>query len=80
MRSKLKKKVFQITFNEFNYIKSIGFSDKKLSELTNTPETIVRKKREALKVFLFIKKLILVLQNLNLLLLICILLIKEIFL
>ena len=29
-------------FNEFNRIKSIGFSDKKLSELTGLKEKIVR--------------------------------------
>ena len=44
------------TYNEFNYIKSIGFSDKKLSELTNTSENIVRKKRSALKIFPVYKK------------------------
>jgi len=41
---------------EFNRIKSIGFSDKKLSELTKIPETIVRKKRTALKVIPVFKK------------------------
>ena len=44
------------TFNEFNYIKSIGFSDKSLSKLTNLSETIVRKKRTALKIFPVYKK------------------------
>jgi len=34
----------------FNMIKSIGFSDKKLAEITKVSETIVRKKRAALKV------------------------------
>ena len=43
-------------FNSFNFIKSIGFSDKKLSQLTNIKEDIVRKKREALKVFPVFKK------------------------
>ena len=33
---KIKKKGLPKNFNEFNYIKSIGFSDKKLSELTNS--------------------------------------------
>jgi carbamoyl-phosphate synthase large subunit len=42
---------------EFNRIKSIGFSDKKLSELTKIPETIVRKKRSALKVLPIFKKI-----------------------
>lgn len=41
---------------EFNKIKSMGFSDKKLSELTKIPETIVRKKRTALKVIPVFKK------------------------
>ncbi len=43
-------------FNEFNKIKSIGFSDKKLSELTNISEEIIRKKRSALKIFPIFKK------------------------
>ena len=41
---------------EFNRIKSIGFSDKKLSELTKIPEKIVRKKRSVLKVLPVFKK------------------------
>ena len=41
---------------EFNRIKSIGFSDKKLSQLTKTPETLVRKKRTTLKVIPVFKK------------------------
>ena len=40
----IKKNGLPKTYNEFNYIKSIGFSDKKLSELTNISENIVRKK------------------------------------
>ena len=43
-------------FNEFNLIKSIGFSDKKLSELTDTPEESIRQKRTALKVLPVFKK------------------------
>ncbi len=43
-------------FNKFNQIKSIGFSDKKLSELTSIPESIIRKKRSALKVLPVFKK------------------------
>ena len=53
---KIKKKGLPKTFNEFNYIKSIGFSDKKLSELTNTSESLIRKKRTALKVLPVYKK------------------------
>ena len=41
---------------EFNRIKSIGFSDKKLSQLTKTSESMVRKKRSVLKVFPVFKK------------------------
>ncbi len=43
-------------FIEFNKIKSIGFSDKRLAQLSNIDEKIVRKKREALKVFPVYKK------------------------
>ncbi len=42
--------------NEFNRIKSIGFSDKKLSEITNISEEIVKAKRTALKVMPVFKK------------------------
>jgi carbamoyl-phosphate synthase large subunit len=41
---------------EFNKIKSMGFSDKKLSELTKLSEKIVRKKRISLKVVPVFKK------------------------
>ena len=41
---------------KFNKIKSIGFSDKKLSELIRITETVVRKKRIALKVLPVFKK------------------------
>ena len=54
--SEIKKNGLPKSFNEFNYIKSIGFSDKKLSELTNKSEDIVRKKRNALKVLPVYKK------------------------
>ena len=40
----IKKKGLPKTFYELNYIKSIGFSDKKLSELTNNSESLIRKK------------------------------------
>ena len=43
-------------FREFNRIKSIGFTDKKLSELTYTPEETVRRKRTALKILPVFKK------------------------
>ena len=54
--NKIKKSGLPKTFNEFNYIKSIGFSDKKLSELTNISEKVVRKKRSALKILPVYKK------------------------
>ena len=43
-------------YNKLNYIKSIGFSDKRLSKLTNISEDSVRKKRSALKIFPVFKK------------------------
>ena len=54
--NKIKKNGLPKTYSEFNYIKSIGFSDKKLSELTNISENIVRKKRTALKILPVYKK------------------------
>ncbi len=50
------KKGLPKNYNEFNRIKSIGFSDKKLSKLTRLKEKIVRSKRAALKVFPVYKK------------------------
>ena len=44
------------TFEEFNRIKSIGFSDKKLAKITGIKENIVRSKRIALKVLPVFKK------------------------
>tara|TARA_B100000700_G_scaffold330700_1_gene458414 strand:- start:47 stop:3271 length:3225 start_codon:yes stop_codon:yes gene_type:complete len=43
-------------FTEFNRIKSIGFSDKKIAELSNLSEKNVRLRRHALKVFPVFKK------------------------
>ena len=54
--NKIKNKGLPRNFEEFNKIKSIGFSDKKLSELTNTSEDIIRRKRSALKVLPVYKK------------------------
>ncbi|AFS46949.1 carbamoyl-phosphate synthase, large subunit [alpha proteobacterium HIMB5] len=54
--NKIKNKGLPRNFEEFNKIKSIGFSDKKLSELTNTSEDIIRKRRSALKVLPVYKK------------------------
>ena len=53
---KIKMKGLPKNFVEFNKIKSIGFSDKKLSELSNISEDIVRKKRSTLKVIPVYKK------------------------
>ncbi len=50
------KKGLPKNFNELNRIKSIGFSDKKLSQLSGLEEKIVRKKRLALKVLPVFKK------------------------
>ena len=52
----IKKNGIPKNYNKFNYIKSIGFSDKKLSKLTNNSEDTVRKKRSALKVLPVFKK------------------------
>ncbi len=52
----IKRKGLPKDFAEFNRIKSIGFSDKKLSELTKTSEDIVRRKRTALKILPVYKK------------------------
>ena len=54
--TKIKNKGLPKEFNEFNRIKSIGFSDKKLSELTNISEDVVRRKRTALKILPVFKK------------------------
>ena len=52
----LKKRGLPKSFDEFNRIKSIGFSDKKLSKLTGIKENFVKSKRKALKVFPVYKK------------------------
>ncbi len=54
--NKIKKVGLPKGFNEFNYVKSIGFSDKKLSEFVNMSEKVIRKKRLALKIFPVYKK------------------------
>ena len=55
--NQIKKKGLPKNYIEFNRIKSIGFSDKKLSEITRIPEEVVRKKRSALKVIPVFKKI-----------------------
>ncbi|MGA0123638.1 MAG: carbamoyl-phosphate synthase large subunit [Pelagibacteraceae bacterium] len=54
--NEIKKKGLPKDYNNFNKIKSIGFSDKKLSELTKIPEKIIRNKRMGLKVMPVFKK------------------------
>ena len=54
--NQIQKKGLPKDHNEFNRIKSIGFSDRKLSEITEIPEEVVRKKRTALKVLPVFKK------------------------
>ena len=56
MEKQIKTRGLPRDHNRFNFIKSIGFSDKKLSELTKISEKIVRNKRIALKVFPVFKK------------------------
>ncbi len=54
--NQVKKEGLPKSHNEFNRIKSIGFSDKKLSEITDISEKIVKAKRTALKVIPVFKK------------------------
>ena len=59
------------------FVKSIGFSDDKIAELTNTDVNLVKKQREQLDVFPVFKKIDTCAANLNQKLLICTLLIKN---
>ena len=45
------------TFKDFSYIKSLGFSDDKISELTKTDINLVKKQREQLGIFPVFKKI-----------------------
>jgi len=56
IENEIKKRGLPRNYDELNKIKSIGFSDKKLSEITNMPEEFIRKKRTALKVLPVYKK------------------------
>ena len=56
IENQIKKKGLPKNYNEFNKIKSMGFSDKKLSEITKISEVIIRKKRTKLKVVPVYKK------------------------
>ena len=62
---KLEKFGIPETFRELSYIKSIGFSDDKIAELTKTDLNQVKKQREKLRVFPVFKKLILAQPSLN---------------
>ena len=55
--NQISKKGLPKYFSEFNRIKSIGFSDKKLSQLSGLKEKIVRRKRLALNVLPVFKKI-----------------------
>ena len=57
MKKKLKKYGIPKTFKELSYIKSIGFSDDKIAELTKTAVNEVKKQREQLGVFPVFKKI-----------------------
>jgi len=54
--NKIIKKGIPKTYIEFNRIKSLGFSDKKISKLTGIKEKIIKSKRIALKVLPVFKK------------------------
>jgi carbamoyl-phosphate synthase large subunit len=56
IENQILKKSLPKNYNEFNRIKSLGFSDKKISEITKISEEVVRKKRTALKVLPVYKK------------------------
>ena len=54
--NQIEKKGIPKNFNDFNMLKSIGFSDKKIAQLSKTNEKLVRLKRTALNVFPVYKK------------------------
>ena len=54
---KLKKYGMPKTFEELSYIKSLGFSDDKIAEITKTTVNEVKKQREQLGVFPVFKKI-----------------------
>ena len=56
VENQIKKRGLPKNYGEFNRIKSLGFSDKKLSEIVNVEEKVVRKKRTVLKVLPVFKK------------------------
>ena len=54
--NQIKKEGLPKDYNNFNRVKSMGFSDKKLSEITKKTEETIRKKRTALKILPVYKK------------------------
>ena len=54
--NQIKKKGIPKKFNEFNKLKSMGFSDKKIAQLSRTNEKLVRSRRTALNLFPVYKK------------------------
>jgi len=54
---KLEKYGIPKTQRELSYIKSIGFSDERIAELTKTTVNVIKKQRERLKVFPVFKKI-----------------------
>ena len=55
--NRIKKNGLPKNYKDFVNIKSLGFSDKKIAELTKTNVELVSSKREALKVFPIFKKI-----------------------
>jgi carbamoyl-phosphate synthase large subunit len=54
--NQIKKRGIPKKFNEFNKLKSMGFSDKKIAQLSRTNEKLVRSRRTALNLFPVYKK------------------------
>jgi len=54
--NQIKKNGIPKKFNEFNKLKSMGFSDKKIAQLSRTNEKLVRSRRTALNLFPVYKK------------------------
>ena len=54
--NQIKKNGIPKKFNEFNKFKSMGFSDKKIAQLSRTNEKLVRSRRTALNLFPVYKK------------------------
>tara|TARA_Y100001970_G_scaffold26558_1_gene32002 strand:+ start:14818 stop:18036 length:3219 start_codon:yes stop_codon:yes gene_type:complete len=57
VEKKLKKNGVPQTFKEFSFIKSIGFSDSKIAELTKSSIESIEKKKRKLKIYPVFKKI-----------------------